>query len=122
MLEINRDIAQATERNYKISKLRAGGLLDADACSAQMAANTAQLTSLRAKRRKLLQNSDIDEAANALRQTVESLHRGPEQLTEFDESLFGDLVERITAPDNGHLRFLLYGGVAVTEPLKEGGV
>lgn len=122
MLEINRDIAQATERNYKISKLRADGLLDANACAAQMAANTAQLTSLRAKRRKLLQSSDIDEATDALRQTVELIRRGPEQLTEFDEVLFGELVEGITVPDINRLRFLLHGGIAVIEPLMEGRV
>ena len=41
MLEVNQAIAQATERGYKISKLRANGLLDADACAAQMAAKIA---------------------------------------------------------------------------------
>jgi len=64
----------------------------------------------------------FDEAASTLRQTVESLHRGPEQLTEFNGTLFGELIERITAPDNSHLCFLLYGGISVTEPLKESGV
>ena len=72
MLEVNRAIAQATERGYKISKLRTNGLLDADACAAQMAANTAQLTQLRAKRRRLLKNDDIGEAAEALRWAVEN--------------------------------------------------
>ena len=122
MLEVNRDIAQATERNYNISKLRTSGLLDANAYSAQMAANTAQLTSLRAKRRKLLQSSDIDEAAEALRQTVETICRGPERLEEFDEALFGELVDRITVPGNDRLCFHLHGGIAVTEPLMEGRV
>jgi len=37
MLELNRDIAEATERSYKITKLRTSGLLDADAYAAQMA-------------------------------------------------------------------------------------
>ena len=50
MLEVNRAIAQATEQNYKISKLRASGLLDADACAAKLAALDAPLTQLRAKR------------------------------------------------------------------------
>jgi hypothetical protein len=117
MLEINRDIAQATERNYNISKLRASGLLDANAYSAQMAANTAQLTSLRAKRRKLLQSSDIDEAAEALRQTVEAIRQGPERLEEFDEPLFAELVEKITVSDNNHLRFQLHCGMELMEQI-----
>ena len=117
MLEINRAIAQATEQNYKISKLRASGLLDADACAAKLAALDAQLTQLRAKRRRLLRNDDISEMADALRQTVETLHQGPEQMDEFDEDLFNEMVEKITVDTDHVLRFRLRGGFDVAEPL-----
>ena len=119
MLELNRAIAQATEQNYKISRLRSKGLLDADACAAKVAALDAQLTQLRIKRRRLLKNNDINEVAEALRQTVDTLHQGPERLDEFDAELFVELVERIVA-DVGHgLRFRLKGGFEVTEQLWE---
>ena len=117
MLEINRAIAQATEQNYKISKLRASGLLDADTCAAKLATLDAQLTQLRAKRRRLLRNDDISEMADALRQTVETLHQGPEQLDEFDEELFNEMVEKITVDTDHVLRFHLRGGFDVAEPL-----
>ena len=117
MLEINRAIAQATEQNYKISKLRASGLLDADACAAKLAALDAQLTQLRAKRRRLLRNDDISEVADALRQTVETLHQGPEQMDEFDEELFNEMVEEIAVDIDHVLRFRLRGGFDVAEPL-----
>ena len=117
MLEVNRAIAQATEQNYKISKLRASGLLDADACAAKLAALDAQLTQLRAKRRRLLRNDDISEMADALRQTVETLHQGPEQMDEFDEELFNEMVEKITVDTDHVLRFRLRGGFDVAEPL-----
>ena len=118
MLEVNRAIAQATERGYKISKLRANGLLDADACAAQMAVNNAQLTQLRAKRRRLLKNDDIGEAAEALRQTVDAIRQGPERLERFDEVLFAELVEQIVDSPTA-LRFRLYGGIEVTEQIGE---
>ena len=117
MLEVNRAIAQATEQNYKISKLRASGLLDADACAAKLAALDAQLTQLRAKRRRLLRNDNISEMADALRQTVETLHQGPEQMDEFDEELFNEMVEKITVDTDHVLRFRLRGGFDVAEPL-----
>ena len=117
MLEVNRAIAQATEQNYKISKLRAGGLLDADACAAKLATLDAQLTQLRAKRRRLLRNDDISEMADALRQTVETLHQGPEQMDEFDEELFNEMVEKIAVDIDHVLRFRLRGGFDVAEPL-----
>lgn len=118
MLEVNRAIAQAAERGYKIIRLRAGGLLDADTCAAQIAANNAQLTQLRAKRRRLLKNDEISEAAEALRQTIEVIRQGPERLDKFHETLFEELVERIiVTPDS--LRFRLYGGIEVTEQIRE---
>lgn len=117
ILEINQEIAAATERSYKISKLRSGGLLDADAYAAQLAANNARLTQLRAKRRRLLQNDDIADAAEAIRQTVDTIRQGPEQLTAFDEVLFEALAERITAESAACFRFRLRGGIEVTERL-----
>lgn len=120
MLEINRAIAQTTEQNYKISKLRSSGLLYADACAVKLAALEAQLTQLRAKRRKLLRNDDINEVIEALRQTVDILHQGPDQMDEFHAELFTDLVENVTADSSDRLWFRLKGGFEVTEPLREG--
>ena len=117
ILEINQEIAAATERSYKISKLRSGGLLDADAYTAQLAANNARLTQLRAKRRRLLQNDDIADAAEAIRQTVDTIRQGPERLTAFDEVLFETLTEGITAESAACFRFRLRGGIEVTERL-----
>ena len=119
MLEINQAIAQATEQNYKISKLRASGLLDTDTCAAKLAALNAQLTQLRIKRRRLLRNDDISEVSEALQQTADTLHQGPERLDEFDRELFADLVERITADSSYSLRFRLKGGFEVAERLQE---
>ena len=118
MLEVNRAIAQATERGYKISRLRTNGLLDADACAAQTAVINAQLTQLRAKRRRLLKNDDIGEAADVLRQTVNAIRQGPERLDNFDETLFEELVEQIVASPTA-LQFRLYGGIEVTEQIGE---
>jgi len=120
MIEINRAIAQATEQNYKISKLRASGLLDADACAAKLAFLDAQLTQLRGKRRRLLKNDNISEAAEALRQSVAALRQGPERLEEFDQDLFDDLVEQVIVSSDQDLRFKLHGGFEVTERLREG--
>ena len=119
MLEVNRAIAQATEQNYKISKLRASGLLDADACAVKLAALDAQVTQLRVKRRRLLKNDDISEAVEALRQTVDTLHQGPERLDEFHDELFADLVEQVVVDPSHGLRFRLNGGFEVTERLRE---
>ncbi len=115
MLELNRDIAQATERSYKISKLRTSGLLDADAYAAQMAVNNARLAELRGKRRRLQRTDGISETGEALRQTAAVIHQGPERLTEFDEALFETLVEKFKVDCAGNLIFRLHCSIEITE-------
>lgn len=119
MLAVNKAIADATEQNYKISQLRARGLLDESACTAKLLTINAKLAELRRDRRQLLKNEDIEDVIDALHQTVDTLHAGPETLDSFDENLFADLVEKIIAESQTYIRFRLYGGIELKEQLRE---
>ena len=56
-----------------------------------------------------------------LQQTIGIIETGPEKLDQFDEDLFLQLVEGITAESPTCIRFRLYGGIALTEHLREAG-
>lgn len=117
MLEINKAIADTAEQEYKLNKLQAAGLLDADACIAKTRNINARLLELRAKRRRLLENEEVDEVSETIRQTIQELAEGPEKLIEFDEHIFKRLVERITVESNSRLRFRLYGGIELPDDI-----
>ena len=119
MLAVNKAIAKASEQSYNISKLQTAGLLDTDACTAKFNEISAQLAKLRAERRRLLENDDIDDAIDALQETVDLVRHGPERLMEFDEGLFLSLVERIVVESQTCVRFRLQGGIELKELLKE---
>lgn len=119
MLAVNRAIAQASEQSHRVSQLQAAGLLDADACAAKFNEINARLAQLRAERRRLLQNEDIDDAIDALQRTADLIQCGPERLEGFDEGLFHDLVERIVVESQTCVRFRLRGGLELTEQLRE---
>ena len=119
MLAVNRAIAQASEQSHRVSQLQAAGLLDADACAAKFNEINARLAQLRAERRRLLQNEDIDDAIDALQRTADLIQCGPERLEGFDEGLFHDLVERIVVESQTCVRFYLRGGLELTEQLRE---
>ena len=121
MLAVNKAIAKASEQSYNISKLQTAGLLDTDACTAKFNEISAQLAKLRAERRRLLENDDIDDAIDALQETVDLVRHGPERLMEFDEGLFLSLVERIVVESQTCIRFRLQGGIELKELLKEAG-
>lgn len=119
MLAVNRAIAQASEQSHRISQLQAAGLLDADACAAKFNEINARLAQLRAERRRLLQNEDIDDAIDAIQRTADLIQCGPERLEGFGEGLFHDLVERIVVESQTCVRFCLRGGLELTEQLRE---
>jgi len=121
MLEINKAIAASSEQSYKVTTLQSKGLLDAAVCSAKLMDIEAKLAELRRERRRLLKNEDIEAVIDTLRQTANLIHSGPERLERFDEVLFADLVEKITAESQTRIRFRLYGGIELTEPLREVG-
>ena len=95
--------------------------MDADACTVKFNEINAQLAKLRMERRRLLENEDIDDAIDALQQTVDLIQHGPEYLEEFDEGLFHDLVEQIVVESQTCVRFRLQGGIELKELLKETG-
>lgn len=121
MLAVNRAIADASEQSYKVTTLQTRGLLDADACAVRLRDIEVKLTELRRERRRLLKNEDIEEIIDALRQTADLIHNGPTRLDSFDEILFADLVEKIIAESTTRIRFRLYGGIELTEQLREVG-
>ena len=119
MLEVNRAIADTSDQCYKLTVLQTRGLLDAGACAARLRDTNAKLAELRRERRRLLQNEDLEDVMEALCQTADTIQAGPERLDSFDEILFADLVERITAESQTRLRFRLRGGIELTEQLRE---
>lgn len=120
MLAVNKAIADASEQSYKLTTLQTRGLLDADTCAVRLRDIEVRLTEFRRERR-LLKNEDIEEVIDALRQTADLIHGGPDRLDDFDEVLFTDLVEKIIAESKTCIRFRLYGGIELTEQLREVG-
>ena len=117
MLEINTAIAETAEQNYKISKLQAEGLIDAEACTGKLREINVRMTELRRKRRAILKNEKVEETADAIRQVTNIIQNGPEDLKDFDELLFNDLVEKITAASQTEIMFHIRGDIILTERL-----
>ncbi len=118
MLEINRAIAQLAEQNYKVSKLQAKGMIDADVCNAKVRAINTKLTELRYERQRLMRNDSINERINIIKQTVDAVENGPERLDKFDSILFTEMVEQIIVESQTLIRFRLYGGLELKENIR----
>ena len=119
MLAVNRAIAEASDQSYKVSALQSKGVLDASAGAAKLRELDGRLAELRKERRRLLKEDDLEEALDSFRQTVSKIHSGPDHLEDFDETLFSDLVEKVTAESRSRIRFHLRGGMELAERVQE---
>ena len=118
ILEVNRAIAEANERLHKINLLAAKGLMSGDVLTTKLRDVSVRLTELRGQRRRILQNSDVENAEYALRKLIDALRREPQEPTQFDESLFAEITERIIIESESRVRIRLYGGVELPESLE----
>ena len=121
MLAVNRAIAEASEQSHKLAEIQARQLVDEAVCTAKLREISLKITQLRRERRRIRKNEDIEDAMETLQQTIGIIETGPEKLDQFDEDLFLQLVEGITAESPTCIRFRLYGGIALTEQLREAG-
>ena len=67
----------------------------------------------------MLKEDDLEEALDSFRQTVSKIHSGPDHLEDFDETLFSDLVEKVTAESRTRIYFHLRGGMELAERVQE---
>ena len=118
MLEISKALAQAMDQNHLLTKLRAKGLIDTDTYLAKCNTVSATLFDLKRQRRLLQAAEDEGNTEEGIRDLIRTVEGGPERLDEFDEALFGEMVERITADSQSLLRFRLIGGIELTERIK----
>ena len=118
ILEVNRAIAETNERLHKINLLATKGLMSGDVLTAKLRDVSVRLTELRGQRRRILQNSDVENAEYAIRKLIETLRRGSEEAAQFDESLFAEITERIIIESESRVRIRLCGGVELPESLE----
>ena len=63
-------------------------------------------------------DTEQDEAIASTKELMEILEGGPDFLADFDEELFGELVDMIIVESNDRLRFRLKNGLELAETIE----
>lgn len=117
IIELNKRIAELTSQNQLLTSLKQQGLVDPDIFISQSNALTEQLRTSKLEKERLLDTSH-DEAIKATRELIEIIENGPDFLTDFDEELFGELIDKIMVDSNDSLRFRLKNGLELRETIE----
>ena len=113
--EIDKEIAELNGRNLVLTRLNAKGILRPAEYREQSGNIDARVGTLRTERRRLLQEQDEGSVLSRLRQLDSLLAELEYPITEFDEELFENIIEKVTVPSETSLCFHLIGGLSLSE-------
>lgn len=116
LLEINREIAQVSEQNIALNQLYSRGYMDEQLYIEQSNSITAKLSALRRRRSQALESGD-DETIIHIRRLIRVMDAAVE-LTDFSSACFDSIVEKIIVESQERIRFRLFGGFELTEPIR----
>jgi len=118
VVELNRQIAELTERNHVLSGLKSKGIIDSALFISQTDDLSRKIRSLKAEKNRLMEKDEDDSTITDTNNLIELLEDGPEHLRHFDETLFDSLVGRITVESGERLKFRLINGLELAETIE----
>lgn len=116
VLDIRRDIAALNEQKHIISRLRTKGFLDEKKYNEQLTALENKKARLERELNKLSKADDEDETLDQLDTLIDCFEGKTAMITEFNDELFGMIIEKIVVKDNV-LEFNLISGLKFNEKL-----
>ena len=114
IVELNKRIADLSDQDRMLADMNKCGLVDPDIFISQSNELARQIRAAKQEKERLLADED-DDTIPRTRELMETLDTLPEFLPAFDGEIFTDLMDRITAEEDGALRFRLKNGLALTE-------
>lgn len=112
--QLNRQIADVNAQNLVVAHLHSSGILNNAEYAAQSGELNRKVSELRSERRRILMEDEDNEVIESLR-ALDEIMADYAPTGDFDEDLFGQIVESITVVSKNALRFCLAGGLALTE-------
>ena len=116
--DIDKEIAQLTEQNLVLVRLKSKGYVDSALYLSQTGEIDFKLKELRRLRRRIMETTGEDQQARATEAMLDYLESGPEFLDELTDELFESLVESITVLSETELNIRLYNGLALKETIE----
>ena len=116
--DIDKEIAQLTEQNLVLVRLKSKGYVDSALYLSQTGEIDFKLRELRNLRRRIMEATGEDRQIKATEAMLDYLESSPEHLGELTEELFETLVENITITSETEMNLNLYNGLTLKETIE----
>ena len=117
VMDIHKEIAKLREQTHVLARLKTKGFLDNAKYLEQTTELTAKISKLQSELKKLTRSDDEDETLEQIEMLIDFFENRKEPITEFEESAFENIVEKIVVINRNELEFHLIGGLKFTEKI-----
>ena len=117
VMDIHKEVAKLREHTHVLARLKTKGFLDEAKYIEQTTELTAKINKLQAELKKLTRSDDEDETLDQIDMLIDFFERRDKPITEFEESAFESIVEKIVVIDQHELEFHLIGGLRFKEKI-----
>lgn len=115
--EIRKEFAEVKNQRHIMATLKSEGILDAAYYTDHSSQLDRKLLSLQNQLHSLMGSDEDDAEIDGIKLLI-SVFENAKPITEFDDILFGQVVEKITVRSSTELMFRLSGGVEFTEKIR----
>lgn len=113
--QIDAEIAKLCSQNDIYVRLRTKNIMDEVSFEEQTSELQKRITTLRARRKKIMSEDKDTQYIEELRMLKEMLQNYPPAILTFNQEIFLDIVEKIEAGNDGTIAFILKGGLKLKE-------
>lgn len=119
IVEINQEIAELTEQNLTLNRLKSKGFIDSDFLIEQSNDINRKIAKLRSMRHRLIESDEDDNTIRDTQNLIEIIDDGISRMTGFDEPLFECIVDRIIVESKEKLKIVLINDLQLTEKIEK---
>ena len=115
VMDIHKEIAKLKEQAHVLARLKTKGFLDEAKYIEQTTELTGKIHKLQAELKKLTHSDDEDETIEQIEMLTDFFEKRENLMTEFEESAFESIVDKIVVKSQNELEFHLIGGIKLIE-------
>lgn len=117
VMDIHKEVAKLREQTHVLARLKTKGFLDDAKYIVQTTELTAKINKLQSELKKITRSDDEDETLEQLEMLIDYFENQENFMTEFNESAFEFLIEKIVVINQNKLEFHLIGGLKFNEKI-----
>ncbi len=117
VMDIHKEVAKLKEQTHVLARLKTKGFLDNAKYLEQTTGLTAKINKLQSELKKLTRSDDEDETFEHIKMLIDYFENQENFMTEFNESAFEFLIEKIVVINQNELEFHIIGGLKFNEKI-----